>query len=106
MPAPNVIKIDIEGGENEVLQGGVETIGQFRPIMFIELHNTNTMVAKALKFLNYDSCVPASRVPVEEASGNVLVLAVPRERQDCADLIHYFSDPAFPACSRCRGIAE
>ena len=63
-------------------------------------------VAEALKSLNYDSFVPASPVPIEEALGNVFVLAVPHETRDCANLIHHFSDPGFTACSCCCGITE
>jgi FkbM family methyltransferase len=35
---PEFIKIDVEGGENLVIAGGLRTIGRYRPTMLIELH--------------------------------------------------------------------
>ncbi|MFC6990220.1 FkbM family methyltransferase [Haloplanus sp. GCM10025708] len=37
-PHPSIIKIDVEGGEFDVLQGMRDTIGSARPILYIELH--------------------------------------------------------------------
>jgi FkbM family methyltransferase len=37
--APTHIKIDVEGQEAAVLRGGVDTLSQFSPVLFIELHN-------------------------------------------------------------------
>jgi FkbM family methyltransferase len=36
---PTHIKIDVEGHEAAVLRGGRETLDQFAPILFLELHN-------------------------------------------------------------------
>jgi FkbM family methyltransferase len=36
---PTHIKIDVEGQEAAVLRGGRETLDQFSPILFLELHN-------------------------------------------------------------------
>lgn len=36
---PTHIKIDVEGQEAAVLRGGRETLAQFSPILFLELHN-------------------------------------------------------------------
>lgn len=38
-PAPQVIKIDVEGAEAEVLQGAMKTLQTARPILFIEAHS-------------------------------------------------------------------
>jgi len=37
----NLIKIDVEGFELNVLKGAVKTLNQFKPILFIELDDTN-----------------------------------------------------------------
>jgi FkbM family methyltransferase len=37
--APTHIKIDVEGQEAAVLRGGRDTLRQFSPVLFIELHN-------------------------------------------------------------------
>ncbi len=36
---PTFIKIDVEGGEAEVLEGAAATIRTFRPALFVEVHN-------------------------------------------------------------------
>jgi hypothetical protein len=36
LPLPSIIKIDVEGAEMKVLEGGRKTIGQSRPVMLIE----------------------------------------------------------------------
>jgi FkbM family methyltransferase len=38
---PTFIKIDVEGGEHDVLAGFEETIRRFRPKLFIEVHESN-----------------------------------------------------------------
>ncbi len=52
---PNVIKIDIEGAEPLLLQGGINTLKQHKPILFIEIHNVFAchMVIQLLQSLNY-----------------------------------------------------
>lgn len=37
-PDPAIIKIDVEGGELDVLAGGVEMIRRSRPLIFLEVH--------------------------------------------------------------------
>jgi FkbM family methyltransferase len=39
---PDFIKIDVEGAEQDVLEGGEETIRRYRPVMLIELVDTVT----------------------------------------------------------------
>lgn len=37
-PAPDVIKIDVEGGEGDVLEGAAETLKRRRPVVICEMH--------------------------------------------------------------------
>ncbi len=53
----NFLKIDVEGMELEVLQGGIETISKHSPVMFIEINETtlernNSSKEKIFKFLD------------------------------------------------------
>jgi FkbM family methyltransferase len=38
LPEPDLVKIDVEGWEFDVLQGMAETIGAYRPEIFVEIH--------------------------------------------------------------------
>lgn len=68
IPAPNVVKLDVEGAEVAVLRGAATTLRAARPVLLIELHDTGKEVAQILAQLDYAT---------EIASGNVI--AVPRE---------------------------
>ena len=37
-PAPNVVKIDVEGAEEAVLRGGRETLSRAKPVVFLSTH--------------------------------------------------------------------
>ncbi|MCM8782634.1 MAG: FkbM family methyltransferase [Candidatus Omnitrophica bacterium] len=37
-PAPNLIKIDVEGGEDKVLAGAKRVLKEFKPVIIVELH--------------------------------------------------------------------
>jgi FkbM family methyltransferase len=39
LPPPALVKIDVEGGEVDVVRGAVETIHRHRPKLLIEIHN-------------------------------------------------------------------
>ena len=55
LPAPDFIKMDIEGGEIGALTGGRECISTSRPIMFISIHGAKAheFVMNFLSDLNY-----------------------------------------------------
>lgn len=38
----HLIKIDVEGMEDEVLRGAIKTISKYRPICYVEINKTNT----------------------------------------------------------------
>ncbi len=50
------IKIDVEGGENRVLLGGIRSLRIFKPKTLIEIHNADigTKVIKTLKKVDYN----------------------------------------------------
>jgi FkbM family methyltransferase len=104
LPPPQTMKIDVEGGEVDVLLGAENTIATFRPLMLVELHGTNTAVADILRRYHYETSLPGSAVAIENAPGNVHVFAIPREHPDRADLLRILQDPAFPQCDRCKEI--
>jgi|GEM_PF-1196235 len=50
LPAPNFMKVDIEGAEVEFLQGAKKTITEFSPLMLIEFH-TLPLLLQGFKIL-------------------------------------------------------
>ena len=40
IPPPNVVKIDVEGGELDVLSGALEMLRMSRPTIFLEAHGS------------------------------------------------------------------
>ncbi|MCE3278814.1 MAG: methyltransferase FkbM family [Bacteroidetes bacterium] len=55
IPKVDLIKIDVEGFEHEILKGGAKTIQQFKPVMFIEVDNSNLQEqnTSAAELINY-----------------------------------------------------
>jgi FkbM family methyltransferase len=50
LPAPSFVKMDIEGGEADALQGGIATLTQHHPSMLIAVHS-ETLAKDCQKFL-------------------------------------------------------
>ena len=44
IPAPSIIKIDVEGAEGGVLRGLVQTLTTKKPVIFMEVHSTTAML--------------------------------------------------------------
>jgi FkbM family methyltransferase len=84
-PAPNIIKIDIEGGEILALPGMEKVLMKYRPIVFLELHGpeaAEVAVAK-LKDANYRICRMQPEYPeikaIVDLSWKEYLLAFPRK---------------------------
>jgi FkbM family methyltransferase len=84
---PNLIKIDVEGAEADVLDGGIEVLRRARPLLIIEVHSTNDAVADRLTALDYVGRVLGSREPIRSAPSHATVAAVPKERASLLELI-------------------
>lgn len=72
LPAPDVVKLDIEGGEIDALAGLQRTLRERRPLLFVEVHETEAAVRAALA--GYD----LRRLDPSEADANAHYLATPR----------------------------
>ena len=91
LPLPHLIKIDVEGYEIEVLAGASETLRRSRPLLLIELHGTNALVAEALTNLGYHAIVLDGDRSIVEAPWYAHVVAAPMERGDwvrAVDTLH------------------
>jgi FkbM family methyltransferase len=47
------IKLDIEGGEVDALEGAKQTLRRFRPALFVEIHKTDRALRELLGSINY-----------------------------------------------------
>ena len=92
LPPPNVIKIDVEGAEGGVLRGGARTFGEYRPIVMIELHGTNALVAELLGAMNYTSVVIGSRASITDSPWDAYVVAAPSERTELHLMLEQLRD--------------
>jgi hypothetical protein len=54
---PNIIKIDVEGAECTVLKGATQVLHEHQPILFVEIHNVQSMycVLNLLHKMNYST---------------------------------------------------
>ncbi len=53
IPPPDVVKIDVEGSELDVLNGMRQTLIEHRPVLIVELHETNVPFAELIAELGY-----------------------------------------------------
>lgn len=94
LPAPHLMKIDVEGAEVEVLAGGLATIAAQRPLVVMELHSTNDPICDTLENLNYDTALIGNLLPVRQANWDAYIIAAPRERPELIALLKRFSGRA------------
>jgi FkbM family methyltransferase len=78
-PAPQLLKIDVEGAEVEVLQGALDLISTNRPIVICEVSSENTRdflsIMKRLNYKLYDAEVPSEkRLSLSQPAWNTLAL--------------------------------
>jgi FkbM family methyltransferase len=88
--SPKVLKLDIEGGEYDVLKGGEEILAELRPLVMSEMSawtekaniiDTGPRRARLLfEHYDYDMWDVDSGAPVSPESDVWMVLAVPSER--------------------------
>lgn len=81
-PAPDVVKIDVEGAELDVLAGMTELLRTTRPVVICEMHGKNAEFAAAMREHGYDVSNLDGTEPVEDAGGNVHALCVAAARTD------------------------
>jgi FkbM family methyltransferase len=80
-PAPDLVKLDVEGAELLALAGMRETLLSAQPLLLCELHGTNRAYVDFLASIGYDArVIDGDRPPLAQANRNVHTLAWPRER--------------------------
>ncbi len=97
LPAPDVMKIDVEGAELEMLAGAERTLRERRPVLLIELHGTNREVAGVLESLGYVAAVLGAPDDIATAHWNANIIAAPAERADLAATIAALRSPVAAA---------
>jgi FkbM family methyltransferase len=75
---PDLIKMDIEGGEVAALRGASRLLSEHRPTLICEMHGTNEAVTDILESHGYIvTTIETPEVPPREARWDVHVLGVP-----------------------------
>jgi FkbM family methyltransferase len=72
---PDMLKIDVEGAESLVLEGGEKTIQKYKPIILMEVHSMSNMlrVASFLCKISY-----TIEILKEESDGRCFIQATPK----------------------------
>jgi FkbM family methyltransferase len=76
---PSMVKLDIEGGEVNALEGASRLLADVRPAVLCECHATNAAVDRALTRHDYDvSVIEMPDIAPADAPWWVHLLAIPR----------------------------
>lgn len=75
---PQLVKIDVEGGEIDALMGMRKTIEQHRPPIVCELHDTAAEFVETMDELGYATSNLEAKQPALDAPPGAHVLATPR----------------------------
>jgi FkbM family methyltransferase len=70
VPAPSVVKLDVEGAELEVIEGMRQTLTRHRPILVCELHGTAPEFVDAMTEAGYRVTNLDGPAPLQEAGPN------------------------------------
>ena len=83
LPSPNVIKIDVEGAEERVLQGATKLLTSLRPLLFVEVASEHAdVVGRFLRTMSYGLFDGSTLAPVLGGCGTPYdTVAVPSERR-------------------------
>jgi FkbM family methyltransferase len=78
LPAPALVKIDVEGAEADVLQGATATLRRHRPFLLLEVHHVRAMheIDDVLRAAGYSVSLLDSP---EESPSRCFVKAIPAE---------------------------
>jgi len=77
-PAPDVVKIDVEGAELEVIEGMRRTLAEHHPVLLCEVHDLYAEYVELMSSLAYETVNLDADVPGEEGGRNAHTLARPR----------------------------
>jgi FkbM family methyltransferase len=78
LPAPNVVKMDIEGAEVAALRGAARLLSEVRPTLICEFHGTNRAVTDLLREHRYEvRTVETPEIEPQDAAWHAHALATP-----------------------------
>jgi FkbM family methyltransferase len=80
--APDLLKIDVEGAELIVLEGGRETLRSVQPLLLCELHDTHAAYEQLVREIGYRlRVIDAESQDLAQAPRNVHTIAWPAKRE-------------------------